>query len=82
MGIIGMLGMLGMALAAVAAGGTVLWSSYRAVREELIARNLRSQPPGPGGLALVIVGMLLPTVMITLFLLALAGWLVGLVVGA
>ncbi len=76
--ILGTLGVSAIIVVALVLAGILLYSGWRAVRDELAARNFRSQPPHVGSIGLTLLGVILPVVMLTLFLAALAASLFGL----
>lgn len=76
MTIIGAVLNLGFAAIAVAAAAVVLWSGWLALRDE-IRPGFKSVRPGPGGIVLTLIGVVFPVVMIALFTLYLAIWLIN-----
>ncbi len=78
--IAGALIMVVLALIALSFAILLLVSAWNGVRGELIP-HFRITPPGPRGLALALVGMLLPVLLIVLFSGYLAVWLIGLLMG-
>lgn len=76
--VVGVVLVIGMMLLAIVLAGLTLWSGWRAVRDEL-GRNFRSSPAGPSSFVLTLLGVVVPVVAIAFFLLALAYWLIGLI---
>ncbi len=75
--ILGTFGLSIIIIIALVLAGVLFYSGWRALRDELVVRNFRSEPPGAGSLGLTLLGLILPILLITLFLLALAAWLLG-----
>lgn len=66
-----------LALIALVFTALLLVSAWSAMREELLP-TFRIDPPSPSGLALALIGMLLPVMLIILFTGSLAAWIIGL----
>lgn len=76
MTIIGAVLNLGFAVVAVAAAAVVLWSGWVTLRDE-VRPGFKSVRPGPGSIVLTLLGVVFPVVMIALFTLYLAIWLIN-----
>ena len=70
-----------LALIALIFTALLLVSGLNGVREELLPQ-FRIDPPGPRGLSLALIGMLLPVTLIVLFTGYLAVWIIGLLLGS
>ncbi|MBA3944714.1 MAG: hypothetical protein H0X37_09160 [Herpetosiphonaceae bacterium] len=75
--VLGTLGLVAIISAALVVAGVTFYGGWRALGDELVRRNFRSQPPGLGTLGLTLLGLILPVLLITLFLVAFAAWLFG-----
>lgn len=80
--IIGVIGLAVLIIIALAVAALTAWSGWRAVQDELVRRNFRSQPPRPSDLALTVLGVVWPVLATSFFLIALAVWLVGVIMRA
>ena len=75
MAIIGVILVLGFAVVAVAVAGLMLWSGWLALKDEVLP-GFKTVRPGPGAIALTVIGVILPIVLIAAFTLYLGIWLV------
>jgi hypothetical protein len=75
MTIIGVLLVLGLAVGAIGAAGLMLWSGWLALRDEVLP-GFKSVRPGPGSIALTLIGVVGPIIVIAVFILYLAIWMV------
>jgi len=73
--IIGVLLVLGLAVVALGAAGLMLWSGWLALRDELLP-GFKVSRPGPGSIALTLIGVIAPILIIGAFIVYLAIWLV------
>ncbi len=79
--IVGFVLVLGAVALAVGVAGIMLWSGWRAFKDELIP-GFRTVPPRPRSLVLTLVGVVLPLLFIVAFTLYLAVTLLQLGVNA
>lgn len=70
-----------LALIALVFTALLLVSAWYGAREELLP-GFRIAPPGPGGLGLALIGMLLPVLLLALFTGYLAVWIIGQILGS
>ena len=75
MTIIGVVLVLGLAVMALGGAGLMLWSGWLALRDELLP-GFKMVRPGPGSIALTLIGVVAPILIIGAFILYLAAWLV------
>ena len=75
--VLGSISILTAAALALAVAGLMLWSGWRAFRDELLP-GFRTVPPRPRSVVLTVLGVLLPIAGIAAFTLYLAGVLVQL----
>jgi hypothetical protein len=73
--IIGVLLVWVFAIVALGVTGLMLWSGWLAFKDELLP-GFKVSRPGPGGIALTLIGVALPIVITAIFTLYLAIWLV------
>jgi hypothetical protein len=73
--IIGVVLVLGLAVVAIGAAGVMLWTGWLALRDEVLP-GFKMVRPGPGSIALTLIGVVVPILMIGTFSLYLAIWLV------
>lgn len=76
---IGIIGIVGIIILCIVVAGLTVWGGWRAMRDEL-GRNFRSSRAGPRALSLTLIGVIIPVVAITVFLLGLVFWLLRLIV--
>ena len=81
MTIIGIVLTLGLAIVVLGAAGLMLWSGWLALKQEVLP-GFKMVRPGPGSVVLTLLGLILPILLIGVFTLYLAIWLVRLGFGA
>ncbi len=81
MTVIGMIVTLGLAIVVFGGAGLIFWAGWLALKQEVLP-GFKTVPPGPGSLILTLLGVILPIVLIGVFTLYLAIWLVRLGFGA